>query len=75
MPGAQQFQRFADLCIEMSRDTSDSERSAALINMAKTWRSLAAEAVRFEEMVRDLDRAFDAPDPREPQPRPHRQSH
>src|SRR5581483_407005 len=47
MPGAQQFQRFADLCIEMSRDTSDSERSAALINMAKTWRSLAAEAVRF----------------------------
>jgi len=57
----------------MANETPAAGHRSRLMDMAEAWRRLAEEAERFEQLVRDVDRAFDAPSPQES--RPHRRSH
>jgi hypothetical protein len=43
------------------------------MDMAEAWKRLAEDAERFEQLVRDVDEAFDVPSSHEILP--HRRSH
>jgi hypothetical protein len=75
MSDPEQFQAFADTCTRMAQETAVSEHRPLLLNMAEAWRRLAEEAERFEQLVREVDAAFDAPNPQGSGLRPHRRSH
>ncbi|MGH6767528.1 MAG: hypothetical protein ACRECO_00750 [Xanthobacteraceae bacterium] len=73
MANPEQFRIFADLCARMAKDVAVAEHREQFMEMRATWQQLADEAERFEQLVRDLDQAFDhagAP-PRERQRRSH----
>ncbi len=75
MSGPDEFRRFADACVQMAVDAGVSDHRARLMDMAATWRRLADEAERFEQLVRDVDQAFDPASPQDVEFRPHRRSH
>jgi hypothetical protein len=75
MSDPDQFQAFADTCKRMAQETTVPEHRPLLLNMAEVWRRLAEEAERFEQLVREVDAAFDAPNPLDGGLRPHRRSH
>jgi hypothetical protein len=70
-----QFQSFAAACMRMANETALTDHRPLLLNMAETWLRLAKEAERFEQLVREVDAAFDTPDPQNNIPRPNRRSH
>jgi hypothetical protein len=73
MANPQQFRIFADLCERMAKDAALFEHREQFMEMRETWQRLADEAERFEQLVRDLDQAFDyaGAQPRERQRRSH----
>jgi hypothetical protein len=73
MTGPQQFRVFAEACVQMAKESGPSGHRSRLMDMAEAWRRLAEEAERFEQLVREVDQAFDAPSPQEFRPyrRPH----
>jgi hypothetical protein len=73
MTSPQQFRVFAEACMQMAKESSAAGHRSRLIDMAEAWERLAAEAERFEQLVRDVDEAFDAPAPHDF--RPYRRSH
>jgi hypothetical protein len=75
MSGPDQFRRFADACLQMAEDAGVPDHRSRLIDMAATWRRLAEEAERFDQLVRDVDQAFDPASPQDVEFRPHRRSH
>ena len=70
-----QFHLFAEACARMAKEATLADHRAQLIDMAEAWRRLAEEAERFEQLVRDVDAAFDGPGPVDVHLRPHRRSH
>lgn len=74
MSGPVEFRKFADVCTQMSKEVPVDRRSR-LTEMADAWRRLADEAERFEQLVREMDQAFDPPSPQDVEFRPHRRSH
>ena len=75
MSDPDQFQSFAEACMRMAQETTVTAHRALLLNMAEAWLRLAKEAERFEQLLREVDAAFDAPSPQETISRPHRRSH
>ena len=71
----QQFRLFAEVCVRMANESPAGDHRDRLMDMAEAWRRLAEEAERFEQLVRDVDRAFDPPSPQDVEFRPHRRSH
>ena len=63
--GPQEFRRFAEDCLQIAEHVSGSDQRARLAAMAQAWRRLAEEAERFEELIREMDQAFDTPVERE----------
>lgn len=59
--GPQEFRRFADDCLQIAECVPESEPRARLAAMAQAWRRLAEEAERFEQLIREMDQAFDTP--------------
>jgi hypothetical protein len=70
-----QFHLFAETCVRMAKDATLADNRAQLMDMAAAWRRLAEEAERFEQLVRDVDAAFDGPGPLDEHLRPQRRSH
>jgi hypothetical protein len=71
--GLQQFRLFAEACVQMAKEAANADHRSRLMDMAEAWGRLAEEAERFEQLVRDVDETFDAPEMQEF--RPHRRSH
>lgn len=54
------FREFAELCAQLANDAAAAAKHRAqLMAMAETWRGLAAEAERFEQLIHEMDEAFD----------------
>jgi hypothetical protein len=68
MAGPGDFRKFAQVCVEMANDVASAEHRTWLLDMAITWRRLAEDAERFEQMLREVDETFDPPRPRERHP-------
>ncbi len=75
MSGPQEFRKYAAECTQMAEDAPGAEHRSRLMDMAEAWRRLAEEAERFEQLIREMDQAFDPPSPQDLQFRPHRRSH
>jgi hypothetical protein len=75
MAAPQQFRKFADICIRMANEPDGAKHKAQLMEMAETWRALAEEAERFEQLVLEMDQAFDTREPEQSAPRVQRRSH
>jgi hypothetical protein len=73
MTSPQQFRVFAKACVQMAKESSASGHRLRLMDMAEAWERLAEDAERFEQLVRDVDEAFDVPSSHEILP--HRRSH
>jgi hypothetical protein len=71
--GPQEFRQFAEDCLEIAERVPESEHRARLTAMAQAWRRLAEEAERFEQLIREMDQAFDVPYQHDT-PAPRRQS-
>jgi hypothetical protein len=65
MSGPSAFRKFAEECAQMAKDASGAAQRARLMDMAEAWRRLAEEAERFEELVREMDEAFESPNPQD----------
>jgi hypothetical protein len=63
--GPQEFRKFAEDCLQIAERVPDSDQRARLTVMAQAWRRLAEEADRFEELIREMDQAFDLSAPGE----------
>jgi hypothetical protein len=59
MANPQQFRIFAELCAQMAKNAAVAEHREQFMEMRATWQQLAEEAEHFEQLVRDLDQAFD----------------
>jgi hypothetical protein len=75
MATPQQFRNFADICMRMAAEPGAAQHRAQLIEMAEAWRGLAEEAERFEQLILEMDQAFDTREPEEAVPRGQRRSH
>jgi hypothetical protein len=75
MSGPQEFRKYADECTQMAEDAPGVDYRSRLMDMAEAWRRLAEEAERFEQLIREMDQAFDSPSPQDMEFRPHRRSH
>jgi hypothetical protein len=71
MDNAERFRNFASTCERMAEDLGPDHRER-LLDMARAWRELAGEAERLDELIRDVDRAFDDPRPHRLVERPRR---
>jgi hypothetical protein len=57
-----EFRKYADACARMAESLLvGPDDRASLHEMAKTWRRLAEDAERFEQLLRDADQAFEVP--------------
>jgi hypothetical protein len=62
MATPQQFRLYAQTCVQMADASGHpSPHRSQLLDMAQEWRRLADEAERFEQLVREVDQAFDIP--------------
>jgi hypothetical protein len=61
MASPQQFRQYAEACMQMANEVAAFDHRSRLMDMAEEWRRLAEEAERFEQLVRDVDQAFDNP--------------
>lgn len=61
--GPQEFRQFAEDCLQIAEHLPESDQRARLTTMAQAWRRLADEAERFEQLIREMDQAFDTPHP------------
>jgi hypothetical protein len=59
----------------MAKEAALSRHEGRFKDMADAWRRLADEAERFEELIRDMDQAFDCPDAERHASRTQRRSH
>ena len=75
MAAPQQFRKFADICVRLAKEPAAATNRAQLLEMAEAWRGLAEEAERFEQLILEMDQAFETADTREPAPRAQRRSH
>ena len=75
MPSPHQFRVFAEACKQMATESPAEDHRGRLMDMAEAWRRLAEEAERFEQLVHEIDSAFEAPSPQDKEFRPHRRSH
>jgi hypothetical protein len=75
MAPPEQFRKFAELCVRLAKEPGDATNRAQLLEMAEAWRGLAAEAERLEQLILEVDQAFDIPGAEEPARRVQRRSH
>ncbi len=59
--GPQEFRRFADDCLQIAERVAESDQRSRMMVMAQAWRRLADEAEHFEQLIREMDQAFDMP--------------
>lgn len=71
MPEPAVFRKFAEVCARMATSVASTDDRASLHEMAETWRRLAEDAERFEQLLRDADQAFDPPHGPETRRRSH----
>jgi hypothetical protein len=55
------FRKYAEACARLATSVASADDRASLHEMAETWRRLAEDAERFEQLLRDADQAFEAP--------------
>lgn len=63
--GPQEFRQFAEDCLQIAERLPESDQRARLATMAQAWRRLADEAERFDQLIREMDQAFDMSYPRD----------